>query len=352
MKTRKSYANLPAEVREHIVLLDDKSSGAVSSYWHVDASSAMQRLAASIDRARPTLDAKQMQVVQAFPFRWHARNLKRYRNLRYSDQTVHAAATVLSSATLGYLSRLSGVSVDRKGKDYRRIRKFIKSCTDTLVSFCLTADPISWRHVVSYLRGVSKGVGEDLGEFLTADALGENYDRIRDGLAGAIELTARKGQPEELELLFASIPGHELRDQMTQVLNKLLSEKAAQLQFSMQEAITGLVGLRRERIRPEYVSPAESPQITRLAAFLLGLWDSVQANPAARQLFEEFQHLCQTEFKLFLRGDVGVETQFDARVHEGEPSPTGKVRIVRPWVESFDPPRAQIVIRALVEALE
>lgn len=352
MKKTKQRISLPPDLRSKLQLLRRKTSVVSKVTAYLDASTFMEQLAIDVERVESLLTASHVRTVRVSLDKWHARNLKSYSVVHYANETVGAAANVLFFATRAYFRRLSGESVDSKGKDFERLKAYVRDCVGTLICLCESSNELSWRYPIVYLRRVCKTVGIDLDEFLSTDVLGQNYSLIEGGVIKAIKAAIDREEPDQIELIFASVPGHDLKESMIAALAKLLSEQAARLPSEVQQSIMGLLGVSPGTQSAEYVNPAESPQARQMAAFLLHLRDEAQRTSTLEKTFQRFRLLCEKEFKLFLHGDVGAKMKFDPRIHEGTQKPNGQVKLLRPWVELVDPPRAYVVIRGLVEPID
>ena len=99
----------------------------------------------------------------------------------------------------------------------------------------------------------------------------------------------------------------------------------------------------------DYASPADRPEVKQAAALLLYLFDQRRQTPSMGEAFERFRTLAESHFQLFLRGDVGAISDFDSRLHEVIEGAGTRVKLVRPWVEWFQPPESRVVIRGIVE---
>ncbi len=351
MDKRTVKSQLPGELQEKLQFLRRKWPVGTRVESHLDAADVLNQIGLSVERTALDLTATQARRIHAQIYRWHTKHASREGHCtRYSESSIESVSKILLSVTRTYLSSLSGESVDRRGKDFRRLTRFVNGCVSTLVSFCDSAErPSSWRHSLLYVHSVCKVADTDFGEFFSVRNLGENFNVIQNGILHALEFVLEEGRVDEADRMLAALGGHHiLQQRASDELAKILQEKAARLPFASQTWIMASLRLTKDESEVQYASPAESPEVRQAAGILLFLWDHAKEGGPMREALERFQVLCEKHFCLFLRGEVGTTAEYDSRIHESPEAVSGRVTLLRPWVEWFSPPRAHIVIRALV----
>lgn len=177
-------------------------------------------------------------------------------------------------------------------------------------------------------------------------------DRVYDEILTGALLAIERGNTSELaELLDATVKRPRLRALLTDRVAQLLRDRGGILSRETQEWIVTFVGGGHADLVLEQLNPAESPEIRQAASLLLYIFDHSNESSSWREAYQRFRALCEKNFRLQIREDVGAVVDYDRRVHQLSGPPVKQVRVKRPWVELVDPPRSTVVIRGLVEPL-
>jgi hypothetical protein len=355
MQKRTHAERLPQELQEKFHLLKLRSPAGERVESHIDASELLDQITLSIQRNEPGLTAQHAKQIRLAIERWYAKRSRG--SVRFSESSIAALGSILSLASQLYFKRLSSVSAKKRGRDRAgQASFFAEGCLNTLISACKVAEePSSWAHTLSYirsLRGTSSAMDRD---FWQRPILAERFELVRKEMRRALEWAVEKGRTEEANETLSCIAGDSaFRQEAEETLRNLLKDKGARLPFVSQEWIAAQVGAGPGQRHVEYANPAESPEIRQAAGLLLFLWDHAKEPGMMREALERFRALCEKHFFLFLKGQIDSVMSYDARVHEAPSAAPvrGPVKILRPWVEWFRPPKASIVIRALVTPVE
>lgn len=351
MKERKLKPKLPEELDHKLKLLKSKNPLGITVQCRVDAANLLNEIKTLLDRSGGVLTPAHAPLIHSRIKGWWAKETKRKTpSIHYSDSTVAGIASILLSALHLFLKSLSRDSIKSRGEDFQRLSKFVQECVDILVGISRRSDTVfCWRHVSMFLDSVRSKTEVEVAGLLPAEVLQEDIQSLRIGIVQALEAALREGNVEEAERTFTSIGGHSaIKVVALEVLNRLLRGDAARLPFRSQDWLLTTLGISLGESTIQYANPGESPETRQAAALVLFLWDHVKEGQEIREAFERFRSLCERHFRLFLRGEVGAIMQFDNRIHESTVALSGQVKLMRPWVEWFNPPQAYVVIRGLV----
>lgn len=270
------------------------------------------------------------------------------------------ARTILKSSAVSIIRRvltstLQAVAVTlSKGKGRTQLENIAKRCLSTSCQCCsISETPIAWKDALEYARDASSILSMSLEAFLSEKNVGRLYNQISSGILEAMVWAVRRGDTANLADLGNLVRRHaEIRQQTNDCIAHLLSERAGSLPDASQEWAMRQLGLEASETRLEYTNPVEAPEVRQAASLLLLLFDEQKRNSEFKEAFERFRGLCEAHFHLFLRGVVGDIVEFDNRLHENTDAVATQVRLIRPWIEWYVPPKARVVIRGIVEACE
>jgi hypothetical protein len=175
---------------------------------------------------------------------------------------------------------------------------------------------------------------------------------LKEGLVNGLINLLQAGEVIVARQILAVCSSHwELDEACRSVLQKVLSQRASTFPRDSLLAAMRHLGMGAESEKLDYANPAESPEMRQAAALLLYLFDMHRQSPELEEAFDRYRAIAESQFYLFLRGDVESTMSFDPRVHESPElgDPGYLVTVIRPWVEWYKPPDARVVIRGIVE---
>ena len=323
-------------------------AGGITGVCQIDASSRLAQVLESVKQASGALDLSVANRVHGLIVRVITKPpFGKGLTITVEPKTIETVRRVLTETTRNLKFSLGA----RGTKGRTHVENFSKRCTTTLCQCCeMAIEPVSWKHALMYARDSASIVGVSLEPFLSENTLGQTYLKIEAGVIEALRRSLVAGDMPTLDEL-AELYGqhHELEAKATDALKQLFSDQASTLPSSSQQWAMSKLGLNRPRAGIEYSDPADSPEVKQAATLLMFLFDRQNSSEEFGEAFERFRSLSELHFHLFLRGDVGAATEYNARIHESPEGNSGKLRLVRPWVEFYSPPNARIVIRGIVE---
>jgi hypothetical protein len=91
----------------------------------------------------------------------------------------------------------------------------------------------------------------------------------------------------------------------------------------------------------------------QLGTALLRAWAARDDGPKAKESFEQLEAVLGDFFALRMRERIGDIQDYNPRLHEfvSDETPSSKVEVVRPAVESLQAPEAEVIVKALVKAI-
>ena len=318
---------------------------------HVDASESLADIELVIARSARALTAQQLSRIRTALIRWHDKGKShRQFSITYSDATLAAVSRVLASLTHIFARNMDPGVAQTTRKRGKKLSKFAKKCLKTIVEFTQASPGVfGWRYPLQYAYSIQQPVGVPASEVLSSEWLGENFDTVRTGAIRSLVDSVRRGSVDEAQTMLSLLTGQEqFKEAATAELTRIFSEEVARLSIPTQEWLATSLQVQTSAPGIEYASPSESPEIRQAASLLLLLWDHASEGAAMKEALERFRVLCEKHFRLFVRGEVGMVMRFDHRIHEANAPVRDRVRILRPWVEWLNPPKAFVVIRALV----
>jgi len=265
--------------------------------------------------------------------------------IRLSASTVEDAIQVLSDSI--------GAVANRPTRPTREsMNALAKRLTATVADLCSKGDSYSvWPFALDFTRQVARTTSLSWDNFLSEEQLGPIYDILCEGALSCLSRSVEAGDLVTADRLVAGARGHGgLSPRIKKTIQSLLTDRASLLPTVSQKWLLKEMGNGSSPEPFEYSNPGDSPDVRQAASLLLLLFDQSGSGVVSNEIFDRFRSLCERHFKLFLRGEVGQTVTFDSRLHETPGQQTRRVRLVRPWVECYNPPQSRVVIRAIVES--
>lgn len=351
MVATRQRSSLPKDLDEKLRSLGRRDSPEIRFQTVADASDLLQSLKSHIEKNRDSLSHSQITAIRSRLGRWCAqKSFVALKTVRFSDATVRATCETLLSLIRSEVTTISRDSTIAREVVHKKGQGFARKCFTDLAHLVEKAEsPLSSLHLMLFLRNVPrtsvKVSTDSLYEWLSEKDASSFEDKLVDCLVEALH----KGRADDAESVFNAIGSSDpLHGRFLNAVRKLWEREAAMLPYPSQDWVCRTLGFSVEKAKVEFIDPAESPEIRQAASLLLFLLDHANDSANSREAFQRFRTLCEKHFKLILRGEVGGMMEYDPRVHEAREGVSGNVRILRPWVELSSPPKAAIVIRALV----
>lgn len=168
---------------------------------------------------------------------------------------------------------------------------------------------------------------------------------------------AEAGDEKNLEALFRSLERFPSSSQQLKTEVEQLYGIAARYQKNVQLALSRMTGIAQAESSPVLQIGAADPEalhVTQLASALVRAWSAREEGPKTNEAYEELRVVLADFFGIEIKGSVGSVETFNSRVHEVQlgDKPSGRVRLIRPWVQMSDSQTSKILIKALVTAVD
>jgi len=335
-------------LRQDLKSLSSSKAGGITGVCHSEASLRLTQVLESVKRASGAIDPSVANSVHSLVLRIATKPpLGRGLTIKVEPTTVEATRRVLTEITRSLKSSL-GI-LGNKGR--KHVENVTKRSIATLCQCCeMAVDPSSWKHALIYARDSASSLEVPLDSFLSEAQVGQTYLQIEAGVIEALRRSLMAGSLASLdELAELYERHHELKAKVTEQVTRLISDQAGTLPPSSQKWAMAKLGFDRPEAGIEYSDPADSPELKQAAALLMFLFDRQNSSEEFKEAFERFRSLSELHFHLFLRGEVGVPTEYNPRLHERPDANVRDLTLVRPWVEFYSPPNARVLIRGVVE---
>jgi hypothetical protein len=267
------------------------------------------------------------------------------------------AALKLTAKSVEMILRLFDSILDQLTKGFKADAKpnpqmiqLSKRLVGTIATLChLSGDESVWAGALNLARHGSRVANARFEDYLAEESIGSSSRLIQEGSMNALETLLQRGSVELASNIVNASRGHyPLEERINTMVQKLLREAVSFLPPSSQTWLLKQSGQTSEPANLDYTNPADAPEVKEAATLLLQMFDNKEEGGPYAEAYERFEALCNMHFRLFIRGTVGESTVFDERIHEGD-SASGQVKMLRPWIEWYNPPNARVVIRALVQ---
>jgi hypothetical protein len=341
-------AERSARLKADLKALSSAKAGGISGICFLDISERLSKLLSCVEAASQVIDLTQANKVHNAVIKLFTKpTIGRGTIVKLTESSIDGIRRLLTAVTRA----LPHDANSNQRKSNVQLDSFIKRCAGTLCQACAMAtSSAAWKNALEYLRDSFSTSSMSFEVLLSEQTLGENYWKIQAGTIDALGLAVKKGDVSALSELSGLFRRHqEMKNKADGFIAQQLSEQASAIPSASQQWIMDQLGLVVEAPAVEYANPAQSPEIRQAAALLMYLFDHQTESGELKDAFERFRALCERHFHLFLRGNVGVAVTFDSRLHESPEAMATDLRLMRPWVEWYVPPDAQVVIRGILE---
>jgi len=335
-------------LRQDLKSLSSPKAGGITGICHIDASLRLTQVLEAVKKASGAVELSVANTVHGLTARIVTKpSLGKGLTIRVEPTTVEEARRLLTETTRSLKSSLG--SLGSKGR--KQVENFGKRCIATLCQYCgMAVDPVSWKQALISARDCASIVEVPLESFLSEAQLGQTYLQIEAGVLEALRRSLVSGHTASLDEFAELYQRHDdLKAKATKQLSQLIADQASTLPTSSQQWAMSKLGFDRADAEIEYSDPADSPELKQAATLLMFLFDRQNSSEELKEAFDRFRSLSELHFRLFLRGEVGAATEYNARLHESPEGNVGNLRLVRPWVEFYTPPNARVLIRGIVE---
>jgi hypothetical protein len=346
-------AGIPPEVLQPLKALKSARSSNVRIKAILDASEGLHKLQEEVGRSQTPISIASAKRICAMLRRSASPSLRNPNcRILYDDGTVQALAGVLVLLSRVSLRKPPNSESSGQPNDNSKRKRIalVINCLNTLSAVCERAEQnISWRACLEYARAGADLAETDVGDLLNNSATNNIVGVLAHKLGLALRDSLRHADIGVATSVFESVRAYKsLKPAISEALTKLLGQESPVLPSPSQEWIMATLGIERDARSLSYANPADAPEIRQAAGLLLLLWDNATESSTMREALDRFRALCEKHFRLYLKGEPGQMVKYDNRLHEGNESASGNVRLTRPWVEFIDPPRSSVVIRAIV----
>ncbi len=170
-----------------------------------------------------------------------------------------------------------------------------------------------------------------------------------------LEIAAKRTEIDEFDNLLQALQDLPFNETETQQVFEQLFNERAKLDPAITKILTYAVGADDG---PQLISVRTaagsgwSPATVQLASALLKAYFARTEGPHAQEAYEELKSVFEDFFHLRLRDFVGEIQDYDPTWHEFsfDDSPSSRVEVIRPLVESLKPDDVGVVIKSLVRA--
>jgi hypothetical protein len=186
--------------------------------------------------------------------------------------------------------------------------------------------------------------------FIESETVSHLADLIRHQILESMRSAILTGKRDELDPLFALSRQLNYEDTLKLEVLTTWNDKRGALDSEIQKYLTRYLDFRLEQRPVALTGQSESVQISQMATVLLQLWESRGDSPRVAEAFRMFAVLAERFFGLRLCGPVGSQVDFDPKLYEfAGARVSGRVVVLRPWVEWSEHAVSKIIIKAVVD---
>ena len=269
-----------------------------------------------------------------------------------------------SKSSVKEFLRLAEEILKRRPSKQRHTSKQIQALTDLLVALLTSSCRLAMQfpttdNLTACLRSLTAAERRQKLRLTSMrrehPTLNAQLSSVRSLAIRQLEIAAKKTEIDEFDNLFQALQDLPIDEVETQQIFEQLFSERARLDPAITKILTYAVGADDG---PQLISVRTaagsgwSPATVQLASVLLKAYSARTEGPHAQEAYEEIKSVFEDFYYLRLRDFVGEIQDYDPNLHEFgfDDSPSSRVEVIRPLVESLKPDEVGVVIKSLVRA--